>query len=101
MIKNSLLFVLLIIGVTIYAHADPMNRDGNNVQLTEGIRNVLKTDIALGSSLTDIQLKAASDGTVYLRGTVNTMAERDAIGAKVGNYPGVTQVNNDIKVKNL
>ena len=99
MLKKMLILVLLVCGLASYAQAEEKQEDQPDSKLTKQIREVLREDQSLQPSLTDIQLKATEDGAVFLRGTVGSREESEAIEGKVRTFPGVARVHNDIMVK--
>lgn len=69
----------------------------NDVRMTETVKRHLQSDAALLPSMNGIQLKTVND-VVYVRGTVATRAQKSAIEEKIRSCPGVSKVQNYIKV---
>ncbi|HLO39789.1 MAG TPA: BON domain-containing protein [Phycisphaerales bacterium] len=69
-----------------------------DLDITAEIRRAIMSDNTMSVNAQNCKI-ITQNGSVVLRGPVNTQAEKDAIGAKAKAVPGVTSVNNELEVK--
>jgi hypothetical protein len=77
---------------------DQSNAD-QDVDLTAAIRRAVMADDTLSINAKNSKIIADKNGTVTLRGVVETQAEKDAIESKAKSIAGVKNVNNLLDVK--
>jgi hyperosmotically inducible protein len=78
----------------------PMDQGNSmtDIKITQKIRQSVVGDSTMSFNAKNVKI-ITKDAHVVLRGTVNTMAERQAIEAKAKATAGVADVNNQIDVK--
>lgn len=81
----------------------PRDLDGTNggsqtdQDLTQMVRQAVLADAQLAAVGSNLQITVAN-GTVTLRGTVRTQADKDAVANKARAVPGVQNVKNELTV---
>jgi osmotically-inducible protein OsmY len=79
--------------------ADQQSNHKSDVELTRDIRRSLEKDPSLSTAAHNVKIISA-DGSVILRGPVNTAREKAALGAKAQAIAGADKVTNELEVKN-
>jgi len=66
-------------------------------EITQEVRAMIRHDSAISALAESIDIQTAS-GVVTLRGRVASQEEKDTIGARVRQVPGVLSINNELEV---
>jgi hyperosmotically inducible periplasmic protein len=79
----------------------PLNQsqDAEHIRITADIRRAVMEDENMSMTAKNCKIITGSDGVVTLRGVVQSVAERDAIGAHAARIAGQMSVVNELEVK--
>jgi hyperosmotically inducible protein len=78
--------------------ADRQKENATDRQLTQQIRRALVKDKSLSTNAHNVKV-IAQDGTVTLKGPVNSESEKQAVEAKAAQIAGSDQVTSDLQVR--
>lgn len=80
--------------------ADQQAMDRNSQELVARIRDAVVKRGDLSTYAHNIKIIADGSGSVFLRGPVNSSAERDAVGKIAADIAGAGKVKNELEVTN-
>lgn len=77
---------------------DQSNKE-EHIKITQDIRKAFMADDSLSMNAKNVKIITSTDGTVTLRGAVNTNDEKDKIAALAKQHAGTASLVNQIEVK--
>jgi hyperosmotically inducible periplasmic protein len=78
--------------------AEKQSNSKDDLALTQKIRQAVMKDGSLSMNAKNVKI-IARDGTISLRGTVDSQREKDTIAASAGKIAGKDKVDNQLEVK--
>ena len=78
--------------------AEKQSDSKDDLALTQKIRQAVMKDASLSIKAKNVKI-IARDGTISLRGPVDSQREKDTIAASAGEIAGKDRVNNQLEVK--
>jgi len=78
--------------------ADQQSNSSTDVELTRKIRQAVSQDKSLSTYAHNIKI-ITRNGVVYLKGSVRSQIEKDAVEAKATDVVGASKVKNELTIK--
>src|SRR5712672_1734868 len=78
--------------------AEKQSNSKDDLALTQKVRQAVMKDGSLSMNAKNVKI-IAQDGTITLKGPVDSQQEKDSIGTKAGEIAGKDKVDNQLEVK--